>query len=40
MGGDVGSSSGGSGTKIPSFSATPSSGIEVRLAMANIYGIS
>lgn len=37
---DIGSSSGGSGTKIPSFSATPSSGIEVRLAMANIYGIS
>ena len=40
MSGDIGSSSGGSGTKIPSFSATPSSGIEVRLAMANIYGIS
>jgi hypothetical protein len=40
MNGDIGSSSGGSGTKIPSFSATPSSGIEVRLAMANIYGIS
>jgi predicted chitinase len=39
--GDSGGSSGsGSGTQIPSFSATPSSGIQVRLAMANIYGIS
>jgi predicted chitinase len=40
--GDLGNSSGsssGSGTEIPSFSATPASGIQVRLAMANIYGI-
>ena len=40
MGDSGGSPGSGSGTQIPSFSATPSSGIQVRLAMANIYGIS